>query len=102
MPHVSTFANLEAACFCPPPTGHGRDIVNMCIQALQPSTYVLYQYLIQDIQNTTVLITGSKPDANGDAEWILRLDARKQNPQTRFTGVCFGHQSLARPLHVPA
>ncbi|KAH7355414.1 class I glutamine amidotransferase-like protein [Rhexocercosporidium sp. MPI-PUGE-AT-0058] len=50
-----------------------------------------------------VLITGSKYDAHGDDEWILKLvlwirSAWKAYPHMRFSGVCFGHQVLCRAL----
>ncbi|KAK0120427.1 hypothetical protein ONS96_010643 [Cadophora gregata f. sp. sojae] len=50
-----------------------------------------------------VLITGSKYDAHGDDEWILKLvqwirAAWKKYPDMRFSGVCFGHQILCRAL----
>ncbi|CZT51890.1 related to anthranilate synthase component II [Rhynchosporium secalis] len=50
-----------------------------------------------------VLITGSKYDAHGDDEWILKLvewirSAWKEYPHMRFSGVCFGHQVLCRAL----
>ncbi|KAG4433039.1 hypothetical protein IFR05_011478 [Cadophora sp. M221] len=50
-----------------------------------------------------VLITGSKYDAHGDDEWILKLvqwirTAWKNYPHMRFSGVCFGHQVLCRAL----
>ncbi|KAL2070183.1 hypothetical protein VTL71DRAFT_13209 [Oculimacula yallundae] len=50
-----------------------------------------------------VLITGSKYDAHGDDEWILKLvewirTAWKKYPHMRFSGVCFGHQVLCRAL----
>jgi len=50
-----------------------------------------------------VLITGSKYDAHGDDEWILKLvqwirSAWEKYPEMRFSGVCFGHQVLCRAL----
>ncbi|KAH6893440.1 class I glutamine amidotransferase-like protein [Thelonectria olida] len=50
-----------------------------------------------------LLITGSMYDAHGDDQWILDLlqllkDIWTRRPEFRFTGVCFGHQLLARLL----
>ncbi|KAL3427508.1 glutamine amidotransferase-like protein C13C5.04-like protein 3 [Phlyctema vagabunda] len=50
-----------------------------------------------------VLLTGSKYDAHGDDEWILKLidwirTVWKKHPHMRFSGVCFGHQILCRAL----
>jgi GMP synthase-like glutamine amidotransferase len=71
-----------------------------------------------------ILLTGSKYDAHGDDEWILKLvrwiqgknmnillcfgcifvlmrlvtEVWKTKPDIRFSGVCFGHQVLCRAL----
>ncbi|KAF2009886.1 class I glutamine amidotransferase-like protein [Aaosphaeria arxii CBS 175.79] len=50
-----------------------------------------------------ILITGSVYDAHGDDEWVMKLmDLIKylwiNRPDIRFTGICFGHQILARTL----
>ncbi|KAK5958813.1 hypothetical protein OHC33_000656 [Knufia fluminis] len=50
-----------------------------------------------------ILITGSMYDAHGDDKWVHQLlDLLKELWQTRpdmlFSGVCFGHQILARML----
>ncbi|KAJ6441541.1 gmp synthase [Purpureocillium lavendulum] len=50
-----------------------------------------------------LLITGSMYDAYGDNQWILDLLALLKElwltrPDFHFTGVCFGHQLLARLL----
>ncbi|KAJ3177995.1 hypothetical protein HDU85_005715 [Gaertneriomyces sp. JEL0708] len=51
----------------------------------------------------SVLISGSRHDAHGDEEWVLRLRdwirrVWKNKPHVNFSGVCFGHQILARAL----
>lgn len=50
-----------------------------------------------------ILITGSVYDAHGNDEWILHLmDLIRylwiNRPDIKFTGICFGHQILARTL----
>ncbi|ROT36175.1 class I glutamine amidotransferase-like protein [Sodiomyces alkalinus F11] len=50
-----------------------------------------------------ILITGSVYDAHGEDPWILQLlDLLKElwtrRPDFHFTGVCFGHQIIARLL----
>jgi GMP synthase-like glutamine amidotransferase len=52
---------------------------------------------------TAILITGSLYDAHGDNKWILKLMELlealwKERPDMKFSGVCFGHQILARTL----
>jgi GMP synthase-like glutamine amidotransferase len=47
------------------------------------------------------LITGSKADAYGDDEWILRLCGLIQDIDRNgkvLVGICFGHQIIARAL----
>jgi len=50
-----------------------------------------------------VLITGSMYDAHGDDPWVLRLrglveELWQSREDMKFSGVCFGHQLLARTL----
>jgi len=50
-----------------------------------------------------ILITGSMYDAHGTDPWILRLmelltDLWQTRPEMKFSGICFGHQVLARTL----
>ncbi|KAK4631087.1 Putative glutamine amidotransferase-like protein [Fulvia fulva] len=50
-----------------------------------------------------ILITGSMYDAHGDDPWIVQLRELVKNlwttrPEIKFSGVCFGHQLLARTL----
>lgn len=50
-----------------------------------------------------ILITGSMYDAHSDAHWVLELkdlltQLWKTRPDMKFSGVCFGHQMLARVL----
>lgn len=50
-----------------------------------------------------ILVTGSMYDAHGDDAWILKLLELLralwiQRPDLRFSGVCFGHQTLCRAL----
>lgn len=50
-----------------------------------------------------ILITGSMYDAHGNDAWVLQLmdlikDLWKTRPEILFSGVCFGHQILARTL----
>lgn len=52
---------------------------------------------------SAILITGSMYDAHGNDDWIQRLiqllrDIWIQRPEIKFSGVCFGHQVLARTL----
>jgi GMP synthase-like glutamine amidotransferase len=52
---------------------------------------------------TAILITGSVYDAHGNDKWIQELiklleTLWKERPNMRFSGVCFGHQILARIL----
>jgi GMP synthase-like glutamine amidotransferase len=77
------------------------------------------QYIVDDPENdhhghvphvseigkdvTAILITGSMYDAHGDNQWILKLIELltalwKERPDMKFSGVCFGHQILARTL----
>ena len=50
-----------------------------------------------------ILITGSMYDAHGEDKWVLQLidlltELWKTRPAMLFSGVCFGHQILARML----
>ncbi|RYO82376.1 hypothetical protein DL766_004744 [Monosporascus sp. MC13-8B] len=50
-----------------------------------------------------ILITGSRYDAHGDDEWILKLMKLirwiwTNRPDIKLTGICFGHQVLCRVL----
>jgi GMP synthase-like glutamine amidotransferase len=50
-----------------------------------------------------ILITGSLYDAHGNNKWILKLMELlealwRERPDMKFSGVCFGHQILARTL----
>ncbi|KAG9238007.1 class I glutamine amidotransferase-like protein [Amylocarpus encephaloides] len=52
---------------------------------------------------TAIIITGSMYDAHGDDPWIQELlellqALWKERPDMKFSGVCFGHQILARAL----
>jgi hypothetical protein len=51
-----------------------------------------------------VLITGSKADAFGDEDWIVRLvdyvREAVEGGKTKVLGVCFGHQIIARAMGV--
>ncbi|OAE23378.1 hypothetical protein AXG93_1660s1370 [Marchantia polymorpha subsp. ruderalis] len=47
------------------------------------------------------VVTGSRHDAHGDDEWIVKLCALLQTlheRRTKMLGVCFGHQVLSRAL----
>jgi len=50
-----------------------------------------------------ICITGSMYDAHGDNPWVLRLvelltELWRTRPEVLFSGICFGHQILARTL----
>lgn len=52
---------------------------------------------------TAILITGSVYDAHGNDKWILTLIELlgalwTERPDVKLSGVCFGHQILARTL----
>jgi len=50
-----------------------------------------------------ICLTGSMYDAHGNEPWVLKLvelltELWKTRPNIRFSGICFGHQILARTL----
>ncbi|KAF7188489.1 putative glutamine amidotransferase-like protein C13C5.04 [Pseudocercospora fuligena] len=52
---------------------------------------------------TAILITGSMYDAHGDDPWIMATrnlieGLWRTRPNMKFSGICFGHQILARTL----